>query len=110
MIFSYAPYLYSFRTPQLRASRTRVAHRLLLAGLDHVFRKHAERSCPLSLLKRTLHQSIFPRVIAQHHPAASSKPPSRPRPRPPRESPTLARPPQSSRTERAPASLSPQRS
>src|SRR5467141_3000711 len=42
--------------------------------------------------------------------AACSKLPSRPRPRPPSESPTLARPPQSSRTARAPASLSPQRS
>src|SRR5882762_3022715 len=42
--------------------------------------------------------------------AACSKLPSRPRPRPPRESPTLARPPQSSRTARASASLSPQRS
>src|SRR5713226_4984298 len=42
--------------------------------------------------------------------AACSKLPSRPRPRPPRESPTLARPPQSSRTGRVPASLSPQRS
>src|SRR5438552_15101593 len=61
----------SFRTPQLRASRTRVAHRLMLTGLDHVFRQHAERSCPLSLLKRALHQAVFPRVVAQHHAAAS---------------------------------------
>src|SRR6266576_257211 len=50
------------------------------------------------------------KISARLDQAACSKPPSRPRPRPPRESPTLARPPQSSRTERAPASLSPQRS
>src|SRR5882762_9597345 len=42
--------------------------------------------------------------------AACSKLPSRPRPRPPRESPTRARPPQSSRTAPLPASPSPQRS
>src|SRR5258708_465436 len=42
--------------------------------------------------------------------AACSKLPSRPGPRPPRESPTRARPPQSSRTALAPASPSPQRS
>src|SRR5215472_13214337 len=42
--------------------------------------------------------------------AACSKLPSRPRPRPPAESPTLARPPQSVRTARASPSLSPQRS
>src|SRR5712692_9662320 len=61
----------SFRTPQLRASRTRVAHHLLLTGLDHVFRQHAERSCSLTLLKRMLHQAVFPRVVTQYHPAAS---------------------------------------
>src|SRR6266851_1546050 len=44
------------------------------------------------------------------HQAACSKLPSRPRPRPPRESPTLARPPQSSRTVPVPPSLSGQRS
>src|SRR5258708_338068 len=48
--------------------------------------------------------------LARLHQAACSKLPSRPRPRPPRESPTLARPPQSSRTARVPPSLSPQRS
>src|SRR6266576_1074063 len=42
--------------------------------------------------------------------AACSKLPSRPRPRPPAESPTLVRPPQSARTVHAPLSPSPQRS
>src|SRR5215467_2217650 len=42
--------------------------------------------------------------------AACSKLPSLPRPRPPAESPTRARPPQSSRTAPAPASPAPQRS
>src|SRR5580698_786753 len=42
--------------------------------------------------------------------AACSKLPSRPRPRPPSESPTLVRPPQSSRTATAPPSLSPRNS
>src|SRR5467141_4437038 len=50
------------------------------------------------------------KIPARLDQAACSKLPSRPRPRPPSESPTLARPPQSSRTARVPASLSPQRS
>src|SRR5713226_8956757 len=46
------------------------------------------------------------RIPVRPDQAACSKPPSRPRPRPPRESPTLARPPLSSRTATAPASPS----
>src|ERR1700719_1432465 len=48
--------------------------------------------------------------LARLDQAACSKLPSRPRPRPPRESPTRARPPQSSRTAPVLASPSPQRS
>src|ERR1700674_4360430 len=46
------------------------------------------------------------KIPARSDQAACSKLPSRPRPRPPAESPTLARPPQSSRTATAPASPS----
>src|SRR6267142_754065 len=46
------------------------------------------------------------KIPARPDQAACSKLPSRPRPRPPVESPTLARPPQSSRTATAPASPS----
>src|SRR5437879_2332241 len=46
------------------------------------------------------------KIPARLDQAACSKPPSRPRPRPPADSPTLARPPQSSRTATAPASPS----
>src|ERR1700731_3848975 len=63
------------------------------------------------------HSSAYPadrpretKIPARLDQAACSKPPSRPRPRPPRESPTRARPPQSSRTPSPPASPSPQNS
>src|SRR6266849_7899843 len=63
--------------------------------------------CPYAYLAERPRETKIP---ARLHQAACSKLPSRPRPRPPRESPTLARPPQSSRTARVPPSLSPQRS
>src|SRR6266403_231593 len=63
--------------------------------------------CPSACLVARPRETKIPARFDQ---AACSKLPSRPRPRPPSESPTLARPPQSSRTARAPASLSPQRS
>src|SRR6267142_2596714 len=72
---------HSFRAPQFRASRTRVAQQLLLTGLDYMFGQHAERTCSLSLLKRVLHQAVFPRVVTQHHPAAARIPPSLDSPR-----------------------------
>src|SRR6266849_6967440 len=60
-------------------------------------------ACPTDLPRET-------KILARLDQAACSKLPSRPRPRPPRESPTRARPPQSSRTAPAPLSPSPQRS
>src|SRR6266436_6022145 len=60
-------------------------------------------ACPADLPRET-------KTLARLDQAACSKLPSRPRPRPPRESPTRARPPQSSRTAPAPPSLSSQRS
>src|SRR5207249_257324 len=50
------------------------------------------------------------KILARPGQAACSKPPSRPRPRPPAESPTRVRPPQSSRTALRPPSPSSQRS
>src|SRR5882757_9048919 len=63
--------------------------------------------CPFSCLTPPPRGTKIPARLDQ---AACSKLPSRPRPRPPRESPTLARPPQSSRTATAPASPSPRNS
>src|SRR5260370_19434048 len=62
---------HSLRTSQLRASRTRVARHFLSGGPDHMFDQHAESSFALSFLKRALHQPVFPRVVAQHHPPAA---------------------------------------
>src|SRR5467141_598847 len=71
--------------------------------LPSVRRWQCPCACPAAQPRET-------KIPARLHQAACSKLPSRPRPRPPRESPTLARPPQSSRTARVPPSLSPQRS
>src|SRR6202171_96626 len=71
-----------------------------LPSLRHLLHPSA---CPADLPRET-------KSLARLGQAACSKPPSRPRPRPPRESPTRARPPQSSRTAPAPVSPSPQRS
>src|SRR6266478_4696647 len=86
------------------------------AGRQSLFPTNDSQS-RLPLIRRWQCPSAYPaeqpretKTRARLDQAACSKPPSRPRPRPPRESPTLARPPQSSRTGRVPASLSPQRS
>src|SRR5467141_1476074 len=71
-----------------------------LPSLRHPLRPCA---CPADRPRET-------KIPARLDQAACSKLPSRPRPRPPRESPTRARPPQSSRTAPALASPSPQRS
>src|SRR5271156_1402500 len=81
-----------------------------------------DRACRLSLPPTNDSQFHLPSIRPRHSPtcpaapppetkiparldqAACSKPPSRPSPRPPRESPTRARPPQSSRTPRVPGS------
>src|SRR6266849_4536560 len=59
--------------------------------------------CPSAYRAARPRETKIPALLDQ---AACSKLPSRPRPRPPAESPTLARPPQSSRTAIAPASPS----
>src|SRR5467141_633555 len=89
--------------------RGRVGRRFLFPTIDSQSRLPLTRRWqrPSAYLAERLRETKIPARLDQ---AACSKLPSRPRPRPPRESPTLARPPQSSRTGRVPASLSPQRS
>src|SRR5208282_3073692 len=76
--------------------------------IDSQFRlPSTHRQCSSSYQGRPLRGTKIPALLDQ---AACSKLPSRPRPRPPSESPTLVRPPQSSRTATARSSPSPQTS
>src|SRR5260370_32174256 len=86
----------------------RAGRQFLFPTIDSQFRLLSIHHCPCPYAcpAEPPRETKIPARLDQ---AACSKLPSRPRPRPPRESPTLARPPQSSTTARAPASLSPQR-
>src|SRR5690242_15139186 len=93
------------RAHPLRGRANRPA---LSPAIDSQFPRPSTRlrrscACPADRLRER-------RILAPPGQAACSKLPSRPRPRPPAESPTLARPPQSGRTAPAPPSFSPQRS
>src|SRR6266851_6783396 len=92
-----------------RPLRGRAGRRFPSPTNDSQFRLPSIRrwQCPCAYPAAQPRETKIPVLL---HQAACSKLPSRPRPRPPRESPTLARPPQSSRTVPVPPSLSGQRS
>src|SRR6267142_361597 len=83
----------------------RAGRRFLFPTSDSQSRLPSVRrwQCPSACPAQRPREMKIPARLDQ---AACSKLPSRPRPRPPVESPTLARPPQSSRTATAPASPS----
>src|ERR1700687_4751977 len=89
--------------------RDRAGRQFPFPTSDSQFRLPSTRrwQYPFACLAARPRETKIPARLDQ---AACSKLPSRPRPRPPSESPTLARPPQSSRTAIAPASPSPRNS
>src|SRR5580658_2416584 len=88
--------------------RGRAGRRYLFPTIDSQSRPpSAHRRCSCAYQGRPLRETKIPALLDQ---AACSKLPSRPRPRPPSESPTLVRPPQSSRRATEPLSLSPRSS
>src|ERR1700744_3950260 len=82
----------------------RAGRRFLFPTTDSQSRPPStHRQYPCAYQERPLRETKSPALLDQ---AACSKLPSRPSPRPPAESPTLVRPPQSSRRATAPPSLS----
>src|SRR5580692_7447676 len=59
------------RTPKLRTARPRIRCLLFIAGHDHVFGEHLQRSFSLAFLERVLHRPVFSRVVTHHHPSAA---------------------------------------